>query len=254
MTHTVIAELCAFSFLAGFIDSIVGGGGLIQLPALLILLPAFPIPTLFGTNKFASFAGTSVAARQYSRRSLIPWYVVGPAAIAAFFFSFAGSMAVTSVNPSFLRPVILVLLVATAIYVFFIKDTGLVHRPKHASGAGILPAILTGAALGFYDGFFGPGTGSFLIFIFIGFFGFDFLFASASSKVINCGTNLASLLYFAATGHILYAIALPMALFNILGSVAGSRLAILKGSTFVRKLFLIVVAALIGKLAYDILR
>ena len=254
MTQTVVAELCVFSFLAGFVDSIVGGGGLIQLPALLILLPGISIPTIFGTNKLASFAGTSVAARQYARRSLIPWHIVGPAAATAFVFSFIGSMAVTHVNPAFLKPFILVLLIGTAAYVFFIKDTGLVHRPKHAPGGGWLPGILTGAALGFYDGFFGPGTGSFLIFIFIGVFGFDFLFASASSKVVNCGTNFAALLYFASTSHILYGTGLPMAGFNILGSITGSRLAMLKGSGFVRKLFLVVIAALIGKLAYDLLR
>jgi uncharacterized membrane protein YfcA len=254
MTPILLAELCAFSFLAGFVDSIVGGGALIQVPALLILLPGVSIPTILGTNKLASFAGTSVAASQYSRRSLIPWHIVGPAAATAFVFSFIGSMTVTHVNPAFMRPFILVLLIATATYVFFIKDAGLVHRPKHAPGGGFIPGIITGAALGFYDGFFGPGTGSFLIFIFIGIFGFDFLFASASSKVVNCGTNLASILYFSSTGHILYGTALPMAAFNILGSISGSRLAILKGSGFVRKLFLVVIAALIGKLTYDLLR
>jgi uncharacterized membrane protein YfcA len=112
--------------------------------------------------------------------------------------------------------------------------------------------VLTGAALGFYDGFFGPGVGSFLIFVFVGVFGFDFLSASASSKVINVGTNLASVIYFASSDQILYRVALPMAGCNVLGSLIGSRLAILKGSAFIRIFFLIVVAALIAKLARDL--
>ena len=253
MTPVVIAELCAFSFLAGFIDSVVGGGGLVQLPALLILLPGVPIPTIFGTNKISSLAGTSVAASQYARRSLVQWHVIAPAAGAAFVFSFLGSMAVAHANPAFLRPVILVLLIATAAYVYFVRNAGLVHQPRHSHVRGRWLAVLTGAALGFYDGFFGPGTGSFLIFIFIGMFGFDFLFASASAKVINCGTNLASVIYFAGTGHILYRLAVPMAAFNILGSITGTRLAILKGSSFVRRFFLVVVLALIAKLGYDLL-
>jgi uncharacterized membrane protein YfcA len=131
------------------------------------------------------------------------------------------------------------------------KDMGLIHAPKHPRHKARWLAILTGAAIGFYDGLFGPGTGSFLIIVFVGLFGFDFLFASASAKVINLATNLASVIYFAATNHILYHVALPMAACNIAGSMTGTRLAILKGSKFVRVFFLAVVVALIAKLARD---
>lgn len=244
--------LCAFSLLAGFVDSVVGGGGLIQLPALLILLPGVSVPTLFGTNKMAAIAGTSVAAYRYSRHVTIDWKLVGPAAAAAFIFSSLGSRTITLLKPAFLRPVVLVLLVAVAIYVFVVKDLGLIHKPKHAQRKAVWLGILTGAVIGFYDGFFGPGTGSFLIFIFVGIFGFDFLAASAGAKVINLATNLASVLYFGVTGHILYGVALPMAACNIAGSIAGTRLAILKGSRFVRVFFLVVVAALIVKLAHQL--
>lgn len=247
-----IALLCAFSLLAGFVDSVVGGGGLIQIPALLIMLPGTPIPTLWGTNKLASLAGTSFAGYRYSRHVNIDWRVTAPAAATAFVFSFLGSRAVTLLNPDLLRPIVFVLLIVVAIYVFVVKDLGLIHRPKHGGRKAVSIGVATGVALGFYDGFFGPGTGSFLIFAFVGIFGFDFLSASASAKIINLATNLASVLYFGATNHILYQVALPMAGCNIVGSLIGTRLAILKGSRFVRIFFLVVVAALIVKLAQQL--
>lgn len=245
--------LCAFSLLAGFVDSVVGGGGLIQLPALLILMPGLPVATVFGTNKMAALAGTTFATYRYSRHVTIDWRLTAPAAASAFVFSFLGSRAVTLLHPEVLRPLVLVLLVLVAIYVFCVKDLGLIHQPKHARRKAVGLGIVTGIALGFYDGFFGPGTGSFLIFIFVGVFGFDFLSASASAKVMNLATNLASVLYFGGTGHILYQVAIPMAGCNIVGSLLGTRLAILKGSRFVRVFFLIIVGALIAKLGQQLL-
>lgn len=249
---TATLWLCGFSLLAGFVDSVVGGGGLISIPALLIFFPGVPVATLLGTNKLSSVAGTGFAAYRYSRAVTIDWKLVGPAALAAFVFSFLGSWAVTLLHPAFLRPIVLGLLVLVAIYVFVVKDLGLIHKPKHGQHKAVWLGVITGVVLGFYDGFFGPGTGSFLIFIFVGIFGFDFLAASASSKVMNLATNLASVIYFAASGHILYEIALPMAACNIAGSFVGTRLAILKGSKFVRIFFLIVVGALIAKLAHQL--
>ena len=244
--------LCAFSFLAGFIDSVVGGGGLIQLPALLILLPhGTPDADAFGTNKSASICGTLAATWNYSRHVTLNWRAILPAAGAGFVFAGLGSRTVTLLHPSALRPLILGLLVAVAIYTFVRKDFGSLHAPRLPLRKEVWLGALVGGVIGFYDGFFGPGTGSFLIFIFIGVFGFDFLMASASAKVINLATNAASVLYFAWTGHVLYHLALPMACCNVLGSVAGTRLAILRGSRFVRALFLIVVGAIICKLAWD---
>ena len=243
--------LCGFAFLAGFIDSIVGGGGLIQLPALLIFMPNTTVATVLGTNKLASIAGTAAAVPQYARRVEMNWQAILPAAIAAFVFSFLGARVVSSMNAAVLRPLILVMLIAVAIYTFIRKDFGSLHAPKLDATKQRWFGITTGAILGFYDGFFGPGTGSFLIFVFIGVFGFDFLNASASSKVVNTATNLSALLYFAFTNHILYQLGVPMAVCNILGSIIGARLAILKGSGFVRVLFLIVVTAIIIKLTYD---
>lgn len=244
--------VCASAFLAGFIDSVVGGGGLIQLPAMLILFPNWPIATALGTNKFASLFGTTMAVQRYSRHVQFDWPTVLPASTVAFVFSFLGSRTVALLNTAFLKPIVLVLLILVAIYVFLVKDLGIIHAPKHPPKKAQLLGILVGGGLGFYDGFFGPGTGSFLIFLFVGVFGFDFLAASASAKVINLATNLASFIYFGWTGHILYAYAIPMAACSVLGATIGARLAIAKGSRFVRIFFLVVVAALIGKLAQSI--
>lgn len=250
MTETV--TLCFFALMAGLIDSIAGGGGLIQLPALFIVLPHVPVSTLLGTNKLASISGTSVATLQYARHISIDWKATLPATITALIASFLGARTVTLVNPSTMRPLILVMLIAIAIYTFIRKDFGSLHAPRLDRVKGSLVSIATGALIGFYDGFFGPGTGSFLIFVFIGIFGFSFLSASASSKVVNLATNLSAVLYFAFTGNIIYTTAILMGLCNILGAVIGTRLAILRGNRFVRIFFLAVVACLIAKLAFDL--
>jgi uncharacterized protein len=249
-----VLTLLGFAFLAGLVDSVVGGGGLVQLPALLIVLPNAPIATLLGTNKVSSIAGTSIAVWQYSGRVSIPWKTALPGAIAAGLFAFAGANAVQWLQPSLLRPMILVLLVVVGIYTFFRKEFGTIHQPKLAPSQQIIVGVILSAIVGFYDGLFGPGTGSFLIFGFIGLLGFDFLSASASSKVINWATNFTSIIAFASGGHVLYHLALPMAACNVLGAIVGTKLAMLKGNPFIRVLFLSVVAALILKLAYDSLK
>ncbi len=246
---TELLLLCCFSLAAGFVDAAVGGGGLIQLPATMIFIPGISVPTALGTNKFASLFGTTFALQRYARHVRMDWSTVVPAAVAAFFFALLGARAVTLLDPALLRPLVLILLVAVAIYVFIVKDLGLVHAPKHTPDRARLLGLLVGAILGFYDGFFGPGMGSFLIFAFVGLFGFDFLSASASAKAINWATNVASLIYFSWTGHILFRVGLAMAACNIIGAIIGTRLAIAKGSRFVRVLFLGIVGALIIKLA-----
>jgi uncharacterized membrane protein YfcA len=243
--------LCAFAFLAGFVDAIAGGGGLIQLPACLILFPAAPLVAIIGTNKMASFFGTSAAVGRFARSVRLDWHVLGPAAAIAFIFSMLGSRTVSVLNPNVLKPVVLGLLIVAAVYVYVVKDIGLEHRPLHTRVRGRWLGILVGAVLGFYDGFFGPGTGSFLILIFASLFGFEFLVASGSAKIVNCATNLASVIYFVATGKVLYRLAIPMAVCNVAGSMVGSHLAILKGSRFVRVVFLVIVAGLIIKLGRD---
>lgn len=248
-----LAALCAFAFLAGFIDSVVGGGGLIQIPALMLVMPGTPVATLLGTNKFASVWGTLAATIQYLRRGAMPQGVALPACLTAFLFGLLGARAAAGLPGELLRPLVLVLLVLVLAYTFRKKDFGRLHAPRLGASAQRWAALAVGAMIGFYDGLFGPGTGSFLIFAFVGLFGFDFLAASASAKLVNLVTNLAALAYFVPAGHVLYMTAIPMALFNVAGAVLGARLAIRRGSGFVRGLFLLVAGALVLRLGLDLL-
>jgi uncharacterized membrane protein YfcA len=242
-----------FAFLAGFIDSIVGGGGLIQMPALLILFPALPIPTLMGTNKFAAFSGTSISTIRYAKQTEVHWNAVLPAVLIALVFSFTGAHIVSSINKDYIKVIVLCLLIIVAIYTFMRKDFGLNHAPKLNMQQTLIYSLITGATLGFYDGFFGPGTGSFLIVIYISLFGFSFLIASASAKLVNCATNFAALAYFICTKQVNYQLAIPVAIFNMTGAFIGAKLAIKKGSEFVRNLFLFIVSAMILKFGYDVI-
>ena len=241
------------SFVAGGVDAVVGGGGLIQIPALFVAHPGESAATLFGTNKCASVVGTANATWRYARQVRMPWRTILPAAAAAFAFSYAGAAAVAWLPKDSVRPLILVLLVFAAGYTLLRKDFGQVHRPAHSGHRELVYAVLLGGAIGFYDGFFGPGTGSFLIFLFVRFFGFDFLHASAGAKVVNVATNIAALAYFLPNGHVLPLLAVAMALANVCGSATGTWLALRHGSAFVRRVFLGVVGVLIVKFAWDTL-
>ena len=243
--------LGAAAFLAGLVDAVVGGGGLIQIPVLFSMYPKEIPAMLLGTNKLASVFGTAAAAVNYAKRVRVHWSTVAPAAFAAFAFAFAGAFTVTRVSADFVRVLLPIILFAVAIYTFKKKDLGSVHAPIHSGMAEKYFAIGIGAAIGFYDGFFGPGTGSFLIFLFVRFFGFDFLSASAASKVVNVACNVAALMWFGYSGLLLVQLGLLMAVCQIAGSLVGTRLAIKHGTAFVRKLFLVVVSVLIVKTGYD---
>lgn len=251
LDFSVLLALAVAALFAGFIDAVVGGGGLIQIPALFNALPSERPATIFGTNKFSSVFGTGNAAWRYARRVEMPWRTTLPAALAAFVCSYLGAMAVAWMPPALLRPLILLLLIGAAAYTFMRSDFGAIHQPLHKGRREFAYALLLGGAIGFYDGFFGPGTGSFLIFLFIRFFGFDFLHASAASKVVNVATNLAALGFFVPHGHLLPLLAVLMAGCNVLGSFFGTHLALRHGSGFVRTAFLCVVGAFILKFAYD---
>lgn len=241
---------CA-AFLAGLVDAVVGGGGLIQVPVLFSVFSKELPATLLGTSKFAGIFGTGAAAINYARRVRVAWSAAAPAAIAAFALSFCGAYTVTKIPGDFVRALLPVILVAVAVYTFRKKDFGSVHAPIHSGRAERYLAIGMGACIGFYDGFFGPGTGSFLIFLFVRFFGFDFLSASAAAKIVNVACNLSALMWFGVSGHLLWMLGLMMAVCQVAGSLIGTRLAIKHGSAFVRQLFLVVVSLLIIKTAYD---
>ncbi|MCC9595214.1 TSUP family transporter [Rubrivivax sp. JA1055] len=239
------------SFFAGLVDSIVGGGGLILVPALFAAYPQAPAATLFGTNKSASVWGTSFACWQYARRVDLRWAVLGPAAGAALVGGLLGAWAVTLVDPAFLRKALPLILLAVLLYTVARKDLGQHHAPIASRSAEVAGASAIGLVIGFYDGFFGPGTGSFFIFLFVRLLGYDFLNASASAKLLNVATNLAAIGLFAAKGHVWWHIGLTMAVANVAGSLIGSRLALKHGAGFVRHVFIVVVGALILKTGYD---
>ena len=239
------------SLLAGGIDSIVGGGGLVLVPALFAAYPAAAPATLFGTNKSASVWGTSIATVQYARRVQLRWPVLVPAAGAALIGSFGGAWVVTLIDPGFLRRALPFILLAVLLYTLSKKDLGRTHAPRHAHGMQVALACAIGLVIGFYDGFFGPGTGSFFIFLFVRLLGYDFLNASASAKLLNVATNLAAIALFAAKGHVWWKLGLLMAAANVAGSLIGTRLALKHGADFVRGVFIVVVGALILKTGYN---
>lgn len=239
------------SLLAGLVDSIVGGGGLILVPALFATYPAAAPATLFGTNKSASVWGTTIATLQYSRRVRLRWPVMLPAAGAALVGSFFGAWVVTVIDPAFLRRLLPVILLAVLLYTLAKKDLGHTHAPRHAQGHERLLACAIGLVIGWYDGFFGPGTGSFFIFLFVRLLGYDFLNASAAAKLLNVATNVAAIALFAAKGHIWWQVGLVMAVANVAGSLIGTHLALKHGAGFVRGVFIVVVGALILKTGYD---
>lgn len=244
--------LMAAGFAAGFVDSIVGGGGLIQLPAFLLAFPNLAPAMVLGSNKFAGFSGTSLAAFRYVRSTPVQWRAVAPAIATALVCGWIGAALVQYLDKEMVRPVILALLVCVAVYTYFKKDFGIQTKQGVQGNAVIVWSLLTGAALGLYDGFFGPGTGSFLIVIYVSIFGFDFLNASVSAKLVNCATNVAALAAFIWSGSIVWEIAIPLAVFNMTGAWLGVKTALKRGRGFVRVFFLLVVTAMIAKFAYDL--
>jgi len=245
--------LAVVGFVAGLVDAAVGGGGLIQVPGLFSILSDRSPASLFGTNKFASICGTSMASWRYARGVDIAWRLVLPTALMAFAFSFVGATVVSLIPKALMRPIVLGLLAFMFIYTLRKPDFGHIHRPSRVGRREFLLALVIGGGIGFYDGFFGPGTGSFLIFLFIRLFGFDFLRASASSKIVNWATNLGALCLFIPKGDVMFQFAIPMAAAQIAGSVVGSRMALSGGTQFIRKLFLVIVVVLIAKLGWDTL-
>ncbi len=246
-----IIILCLAAFGAGFVDSIVGGGGLVQLPAIMMVLPQYPVVTLLATNKLVSVTGTTFSAWRFSRQIPFIRTIIIPAIFSAFIFSTLGAYTVSIISNDFLKPLFMVMMFGVFLFTLRNKSFGLVDHDPNV----IIPLwkpIVIGSVLGFYDGFFGPGTGSFLIIGFVGLMGMTFVQGSAYAKIINLTTNIAAILLFAYKGEFLFQYAVPMILFNVLGAVVGVRLALLKGNEFVRTLLRIIVFLTILKLAYQV--
>jgi uncharacterized membrane protein YfcA len=253
--HIGLGSLLAlgfFSLVAGFIDAVVGGGGLIQLPALLLQLPTTSLPTILGTNKIAALSGTSVAAMQYARRIRFNFPLLIVISFFAFISSHLGAQLASRIDPATFRPLILLILILIAIYTYFKKDLGTQSGKAVRLSKQYLYGLLMALLIGFYDGFMGPGTGSFLVLAFVVFLGFEFVQASAYAKFVNCMTNFSAVMVFVKQGNYLLSIAVLMAVCNILGNIVGSMLALKKGNAFVRLFFLIVVCAMILRYSYTI--
>lgn len=237
--------LLSASFLAGFVDSIAGGGGIVQLPALLIGLPNSPAAEVLGTNKLSAVFGTTTAAALYRKQIKPDPKVLIGMAIPAFIGSAAGALLASRIPTSSMRPMIFVLLIAVAIYTWLKPDLGKLENLRHVPKQRIQIGAIAGAVIGFYDGIFGPGTGSFLMLILVATLGYAFITASAIAKVVNVATNVGALIVFGINGAVIWQIGIIMGFANITGAIIGSRLAIRGGSTLVRKVFLLVTIVLI---------
>jgi uncharacterized protein len=257
VTHALDGSLATLGFVlaaaicAGFVDAIVGGGGLIQVPALFAGYPLGSPPLLLGTNKIGSICGTISALMRYTRVVRIPWRVLLPAAGVAFIAALAGASLVSAVSPALFRPLVPIMLGAVLLYVLWHKNLGVQHAPIAFSRRRGLAALVLIAGIGLYDGFFGPGTGSFLMLLFIRLYGFDFLHASAGARAINVATNAGALLFFGIQGEIHWAFGIALGVCNAAGGLLGAHTALKHGSKFVRMAFIAIVIALIVKTGAD---
>lgn len=246
----VVALMCA-AFAAGWLDAIGGGGGLIQLPALLIALPAEATALALGTNKVSSIVGTSAAARNYSKSITLNRTLLKPMMLGAFFGSLSGTLVAVSLNPAVFRPIIFVVL--SVMWVVTLKVNARDEQPSSKDHWGSGLSFVASFAIGFYDGAIGPGTGIFLILILVLHYGLTFLHASASAKFINIATNAASILVFGLTGNIWWLLGAIMALANLAGGVVGSSVAIKRGSGFVRKFLLWAIGLILLRFGFEFL-
>lgn len=247
-----IILLCLAAFAAGFVDAIVGGGGLIQTPAALVVLNTYNVATVIGSLKIPAFSGTALAASQYLRKVSLNWILISIMCPLAFFSSYAGSELLSRTSNEFMKPVIFGVMVCVYLYTIFKKDFGQ-HKEKNISVLRTrLLAVALSVVVGFYDGFIGPGTGVLFVLAFVGILGQDFLQASGTAKMVNAATNLGSVTLFVFKGIIIWKIAIPMAVANAAGAFLGSRLAIAKGNRFIRIFFLFVVTLTLLRFGFDI--
>jgi uncharacterized protein len=249
---SLIALLVA-AFIAGWVDAVVGGGGLIQLPALLIGLPSnTPPAVILGTNKISSFCGTATSSLTYALRVPLDWRTVAPLVVASAIGSAMGAYLARLLPKDAFTPIVLAALIGVGIYVWRRPQLGAISVRKHVGRGHYGRTALIGLVVGAYDGFLGPGTGSFFVILLVAVLGYGFLEASANAKIANLVTNLAAIVVFGLSGSVLWALGLMMGAANLIGGYLGARTAISRGNSFIRRVFLIVLTGLIIKLAYDV--
>lgn len=251
ITLLALLALLLAAFVAGVVDAVVGGGGLVQLPALLLLLPGAPVLAL-ATNKVASVVGTAAATATYARRTTVDWRAGWVMAAAAFAGALAGALFAGALPATALRVVVLVAVLGVGLYTLRTPNLGVAQRLRFGRRSQLLGMAAGGAVIGGYDGLAGPGTGSFLVFLLVGVVGYAFLHASATAKLVNVATNLGALAYFVPAGHVVWGLALGMAVANVLGATLGARVAVHRGSAFVRRVFLVVVVVLVASLTVQL--
>jgi len=252
---TTLALLILVAFAAGWVDAVVGGGGLIQLPALLLLLPdSTPPATILGTNKVSSVWGTATSSITYAVKIKPDWRTIVPLVVGSAVGSAMGALLARYLPKTYFTPIVLVALIGVGLYTWRRPELGLVSRRKHDGRAHYGRTVLIGLGVGAYDGFLGPGTGSFFVILLVSVLGYGFLEASAKAKIANLVTNLAAIAVFAAHGSVLWGLGLLMGAANLLGGFLGARTAISRGNAFIRRVFLLVLAGLIVRLAYDVIR
>ena len=250
----VVVLLCLAAAAAGWVDAVSGGGGLLQLPALLVAMPSAAPVTALATNKLSAILGTAAATATYARKAPPDVRTALPMAVAAFAGSVLGALAASHIPAAAFRPIIVVALAAVWVWTLLNPAMGREQALRwHGSRRHVLVATLAGFAIGCYDGLIGPGTGSFLLIVLVAGLGYSFLNGSSTAKVVNLGTNLAALIVFGLTGSVLWGLGLLMGACNVLGAVIGARMAIRRGSGFVRVVFLTVVGLLILRLGWDLL-
>jgi uncharacterized protein len=244
--------ICVAAFIAGFIDAVVGGGGLIQVPVLLIGFPTLSHVQIIASNRFASIAGTGVAAYNYLKKVKIEWKIVIITGIAAAISSIIGTLAMGMVKPEIFKPMLLIIIIILTVYsalnkTFGTNETKEIPTPKYNW---ILVSI--GLICGFYNGFIGPGTGTILVFCFVSIAGMNMLKGTASTKIVNAIADGASLVSFIIQKNVIYKIAIPMMICNMAGGYLGSKMAIKQGNSFIKKIFLFVMVLLIVRMIYDV--
>ncbi|MFF9479957.1 sulfite exporter TauE/SafE family protein [Streptomyces sp. NPDC014733] len=250
---TVLSLLCLAALAAGWIDAVVGGGGLLLLPALLVGLPHTPVVQVLATNKSAAVVGTTAAAVTYARKTPVDLRTALRIGLAALAGSLGGAFFAAGINSAVLRPLIMVILLGVLAFVLLRPSFGTAPAPSGpATRRRVVAAILVaGLGIGFYDGLIGPGTGAFLIVALSAVLRMDLVAASATAKIVNVCTNVGALTVFALQGAVLWQLGAVLALFNLTGGMLGARMALRRGTGFVRGVLVVVVVALLCKLAYD---
>ncbi len=242
------------SFFAGFMDAVVGGGGLLQMPLLFILFPQMAHTQLIASNRFASMVGTAIAAKQYIKAVKIDYKALLWAAVFVIVAAFGGAFVMPKINTIYFKPILLFVIVGLTIYMLFKKEIGQETIQKYAAPKLYIAMALVGLALGLYNGIIGPGTGTLLVFALVHYIGFSFLQASAYAKIINALADAASVVAFFIQGAVIFKLALPLLVTNIAGSYVGSKMAIKKGNQFIRNVFITMLFVLLIRFAYDVVK